>query len=880
MNLLEVGLDRLFEVLGTDPEIGLTGEQVIQNRQEFGENILFEKKNTVGDLLKKIFGDIMMILFLLISFFDYLETGSIASLVAMIAVIVLYSFFVLFTYVYVKKTKKRIEKFSKSKYHVKRSGRISTVDKSEIVPGDILILDKGDVVPCDGIIMRHSSLKILEASVTGRRVPVFKRSHEEVAGEESGFPYFECILFAGSVILQGSVKVFVCNTGKNIFDALNATVSRQNTAVPEIYSLAIDLKKQISLVWVVASLFLLAWGVFCGQEVFHIFHFVSAMIVAAFPDSIEHLCDLSLAYMTRNLFSEGVILRNPGAVDRLCDVNSVFVNSSDYLFYSHPIANAFYLGQNWYDFNENPEKAEPLLENLLLAQSQKEYFTGKADEWQAERAILSAAAAIGLQKVKLNKKYLHINHYNFDPRFGYACSLVMCGGTYRLIIRGNPNSVLSACGEVYKEGSSVPMNESVRSALRADARHLAGMCEKIIAVAVMNLSSPSTGDQRSLCRGMTYLGMFGLSTPISADAANAVSICQKSGVNTYLLTDDYPETVSALSKSVSIIGENDYQYALSYSSYERMDRGVFVADIEKYKAYCGFPVDEKQNIVRYHKDNGNITMSLTDGVLDALPQMESDISVVSANEKLKAVRLNSDLLLREKRFELVPFCINWARIFYRNIVHIMQYILLIQVTLGVSAFIGVTANKTVPFHFLPMLIIGICTCIPSGINLFRRHPGPKLEHNRGVLKGDKVVSLQVLIMIPLVTGIVSALCVMISRQIAFYATENPDVAASAAMITLVFSSYFSALSLKYDSYLHENFKDFGKIEIMIFLMDCFVSILLCFTPLRTLWRTSAGEGNLTAVLVIFALLFSAFPAFVNEGMKFLKKDDVTQTRDS
>ena len=197
MNLLEVGLDKLLEVLGTDPEIGLTREQVSQNRREFGENILFDKKNTAADLLKKIFGDIMMILFLLISLFDYVESENLASLVALISVVVLYSAFVLFTHFYVRRTKMRIEKFSKGKYHVKRSGKIVSVSKSELVPGDILLLEKGDVVPCDGIILRHSALKILEASVTGRRVPVFKRSHEEVSGENSGFPYFECILFAG-----------------------------------------------------------------------------------------------------------------------------------------------------------------------------------------------------------------------------------------------------------------------------------------------------------------------------------------------------------------------------------------------------------------------------------------------------------------------------------------------------------------------------------------------------------------------------------------------------------------------------------------------------------------------------------------------------------
>ncbi len=880
MNLLEVGLDKLIAILGTDTESGLTAEQVLNNRREFGENILFEKKNTASDLMKKIFGDIMMVLFLLVSFFDFLETGEAGSLVAMLSVAILYAAFVLSTHFYCSNVKNKVEKFSRSKYHVRRSGRIRSVSKSELVPGDILLLEKGDVMPCDGVILKHSALKILEASVTGRRVPVFKRTHEEVKEEESGFPYFECILFAGSVILHGNAKVFVCNTGKNIFDNENFTISRQNGTVPKIYETAMELKKQISLIWVITCFFLFAWGVFCTQDVFGIFHYVSAVVIAAFPDSIEHLCDLAIAHMTQKLFQEGVVLRNPGAVDRLCDANSVFVNSSDYLFYSSPIPGSFYVGMDYFEFKENPRQSRELLENLLLAQDSKDYFAGKREEWRAERAILSAAASVGLQKRRLDHTHLYINHYDFEPKWGYSCSLTLCEGKYRLVIRGNPNAVFSCCSEYIHDGVSVPFNDSTKATLRANARHLAGFCERIVAVAVLNLSSPSTGDQRLLCRGMTYLGMFGLSTPISAAAANAVSVCQKSGIQTYLLTNDYPETVSALSKNVSIIGEGDYQYALSFQSYERMDRGVFVADIEKYKAYCGFPVEEKQSIVKYHKDNGNITVSLTGGIYDTLPQMESDISVVSTEEKLNSVRLNSDLLVREKKYELVPLCINWARIFYRNIVHIMQYILLVQVALGLSVFIGLCAHQEVPFHLLPMVLCCLGSVLIAGMNVFRRLPGPHLEDNKEVLKDDRVVSLQVLVIIPLIAGAAQALASMLARQIALYASGGVETAGTAALICFVFASFFSALSVKFDRPLLLNLKDLGKTDLFAFLGTVLLSAFLSFGPWTRLWIVGNTGSGLSFWIVFFSILLSLLPATILEWMKFLKKDDSATQRDS
>ncbi len=876
MNLLEVGLSKLCEILGTDIDSGLTAEQVLQNRREFGENILFEKKNTWLELLKKVFADIMMVVFLLVSMFDYLETGKKSSLFAAFFVVLLYTFFVLGSHFYVSAVKKKIERFSRARYHVRRSGRIRTIEKSELVPGDILLLEKGDIMPCDGIILKHRALKILEASVTGRRIPVFKRSHEEVEEEESGLPYFECILFAGSVILHGSAKVFVCNTGRNIFDNQNFTVSRQNTAVPNIYETAMELKKQISLVWVIACFFLFVWGVFFGNDVFSAFYYSVALVMAAFPDAIEHLSDLAIAYMTSKLFREGIILRNPGAVDRLCDANCVFVNSGDYLFYSRPIAGAYYLGNSFYEFKEDGKNSVPLLENLLLAQSSKSFFAGKKEEWNCEKAILSAAASIGLQKPALYREYLHINHYDPDPKLGYGCSLVMKDGEYRLIIRGKPGAVLSCCSSVLENGVAEPMNESIRARVKADARHLAGICEKIEAVAVLTLSSPSTGDQRSLCRDMTYLGMFGLSTPISAAAANAVNTCQKSGIQTYLLTDDYPETVAALAKSVSIIGEEDYQYALSFQSYQRMDRGVYVADIEKYKAYCGFSVEEKQSIIKYHKDNGNITVSLTDGIYETLPQMESDISIVGAGEKQNAVRLNSDLLFCEKKYEFVPLCINWARIFYRNIVHIMQYILLLQVALGMSVFIGLTASGNPPIPLLPMVLAGLGVCIPFGVNIFHRLPGPRLENNKGVLKDDRVSSLQVLIVIPLIAGITQALSVMIAHRIALYASGSSSTASAAAVITLIFAAYFSSLSIKFDDPFVKKMKEFGKTELITFLIAVISAVILVATPM--LWQN--GAVSIRFWPLIFSVLLSVFPAAVMEFMKFLKEDDSASALDS
>jgi magnesium-transporting ATPase (P-type) len=303
-----------------------------------------------------------------------------------------------------------------------------------------------------------------------------------------------------------------------------------------------------------------------------------------------------------------------------------------------------------------------------------------------------------------------------------------------------------------------------------------------------------------------------------------------------------------------------------------MDQGVFVADVEKYKAYCGFPAEDKQSIVQFHKDNGDITLSLTGGIYDTLPQMESDISVVSAEEKLNCVRLNSDILVREKKYELVPLCINWSRIFYRNIVHILQYVLLVQVALGASVLLGFLLSGKEPYHYFPMLLTGISAIILSGINLFRRLPGPHLEDNKEVLKDDRVASLQVLVIVPFIMGVTEAIATLLARQIALYASGGTETASSAALITFLFSSYFSSLSIKFDQPLITCFKNLGKTELISALCNVGFALLLFATPLKSLWQIQNVGSGFSFWILFFVFVLSLLPAIMMEWMKFLKYD--------
>jgi len=106
-------------------------------------------------------------------------------------------------------------------------------------------------MPCDGVILKRKTLRVLESHVTGCNEPVLKRTREEALS--IGCPYFECILFSGTVIITGFAEVFVCNTGKNIFDPTNELVKKQNGEDVKILKKARNVSKQLSLLLMVFS---------------------------------------------------------------------------------------------------------------------------------------------------------------------------------------------------------------------------------------------------------------------------------------------------------------------------------------------------------------------------------------------------------------------------------------------------------------------------------------------------------------------------------------------------------------------------------------------------------------------------------------------------
>ena len=97
------------------------------------------------------------------------------------------------------------------KLPVKRDGKFTPLNVTEIVPGDVVFIRGGNVVPADAQWIEGDELEVDQAALTGESLPV------EVPREDPDGPEGSkvCKLWSGSIVKTGEAEAFVTETGLN-----------------------------------------------------------------------------------------------------------------------------------------------------------------------------------------------------------------------------------------------------------------------------------------------------------------------------------------------------------------------------------------------------------------------------------------------------------------------------------------------------------------------------------------------------------------------------------------------------------------------------------------------------------------------------------------
>ena len=228
---------------------GLSYEQVLKSKKQYGENtIKYQSENEFISLLKRTFSDPMVII-LMVASFIYFISHQVNNGIFLLIAVSFQSGISLYQYQRSKNALEKLKDLSQPYCKVIRAGRVENILSKDLVIGDKLIVEEGASITADGEITKSHDFSTNESILTGESMPVFKSIESE-----------DPMIYSGTAVMSGQAVVTVTQIG------LNTKIGQLGTSIEEIEEEKTPLELQISnfvtkMVQVGGLVFFTVWAI-------------------------------------------------------------------------------------------------------------------------------------------------------------------------------------------------------------------------------------------------------------------------------------------------------------------------------------------------------------------------------------------------------------------------------------------------------------------------------------------------------------------------------------------------------------------------------------------------------------------------------------------
>jgi len=336
--------EEVVNYFGTDPERGLSGDQVKKYQDKYGPNELpAEEGKSLWQLVLEQFDDLLVKILLLaaiISFvlacFEEHGEGS-EGITAFVEPFVILLILIANAVVGVWQERNAESAIEALKEYEPEMGKVVRGDKSgvqkvrarEIVPGDLVEISVGDKIPADFRITKilSTTLRIDQSILTGESVSVIKHN-EPVPDPRAVNQDKKNILFSGTNVAAGKARGVVIGTG------LNTAIGKIRTEMSETEEIKTPLQQKLDefgeqLSKVISIICVAVWAINIGhfndpahggswiKGAIYYFKIAVALAVAAIPEGLPAVITTCLALGTRRMAQKNAIVRSLPSVETL-----------------------------------------------------------------------------------------------------------------------------------------------------------------------------------------------------------------------------------------------------------------------------------------------------------------------------------------------------------------------------------------------------------------------------------------------------------------------------------------------------------------------------------------------------------------------------------
>ena len=732
MDWYKLSKDELLSQLETDPEKGLTNEEVRARLEKYGHNELQEEEGkSFLTKLKEQFADFLILILIgaaLVSFF----VGERTDAVVILAIVVINALLGIYQEGKAEKALEALKQMASPTAKVIRNGHIEVVPSKRLVPGDIVILEAGDIVASDLRLLESSNLQIEEASLTGESVPVDKDS-DFITQEDVSLGDRHNMAYMSTIATYGRAKGVVVETGHGteIGKIATAIQSYDDEATP-LQNQLNQLGKFLGITTIFICIMVFVVGLFQGREVLEMFMVAISLAVAAIPEGLPAIVTIVLSLGMNKMVKRNAIVKKLLAVETLGSTTVICSDKTGTLTQNEMTAVKVYADGKIFDvsgggyepvgeFKENGQTVdlhsigdlETLLSIGVLANDaslDKDAEGYKIIGDPTEGALVTLAAKANLLKDELNTSYPRIEEIPFDSARKMMSTIHenYIPGKLVSFTKGAPDIVIDRCSHISMGGKVIPFTDELKEEVIKINSMFSRDALRVLASAYKEYSElPSDISPDTIETGMTFVGLTGMIDPPRPEAKEAIKLCKKAGIDTIMITGDYKETAFAIAKDLGMAEHEDQ--AMMGAELDKLSDEELREVVKNIKVFARVSPDHKVRIVSALKANGEITAMTGDGVNDALALKKADIGVSMGITGTDVAKNTAELILTDDNFASIVSAVEEGRIIYDNIKKFVFFLLSCNIGEIIIVFVSILMNLPVPFIPIQLLWLNLVT---------------------------------------------------------------------------------------------------------------------------------------------------------------------------
>lgn len=680
---------------------GLSSNDVLKSRELHGSNKLPEPPiKKWYDFAKEALSEkITMILIaiaalqLILGFMGVMELSDPVMILVVLAIVTCIN---VKTGLGVQKSALELKAKTSVKYcDVIRDGKVQTINREELVVGDLVCVGMGQEIFADGYLI-EGKISVNNAAINGEtkecvKTPVPGYSHVKTTST-SAYTNQNC-LFSGTTIMSGEGKMVVTDVGTNTVNG-DTLVKMQTLEAPKTaLDIALDnlcdfISKWGTIAAVICFAVLTVTGIlnvgigeyFSGgvlniiQKFAQNFSVALTIIVAAVPEGLPLIVKLVTKQNVKTMEVFNILAKNPGKIPELAYVDLICTDKTGTLttgiMTPKKVINGF--GE---DVNKDTVLWSNIETNICLNNSatfdSENNITGGNS---IDRAVLSFVSPEKFADIRADYPVKLKQVFNSSNKYSaYTCK---DGLTY---YKGAPEKLIEKCTTVLDLEIKAFTDEDKQKLYDSIKRMTEGAM-RCIAVTMAN------GDlvENQLPENMTFLGVIGVVDPVRNEVPNAVKVAHEAGIQVIEITGDCIETAKAVATECGIYSEGDV--ALTNDEFEAMSDDEVKQIIPSLKVISRCSPNTKLRLVTLAQEIGRSVAMTGDGVNDspALKRADVGFGMQGGSDVAKEA---SDIILTDDNFASVVKAVELGRTFMHNIMMFLEFQLPINISLLILSVI-------------------------------------------------------------------------------------------------------------------------------------------------------------------------------------------------